>query len=148
MGKCLVLLHHYPTKNQRDWRNSQSRWLAFFVNHQTLREDLLKVLPSETGTLGPELSFASTKNHSDFILANCEMLIFMCVGLEEGGRDGSHIISLIFSFGNFVTICKTSKMALSVCLLEHAFLTNVLEIQSCSVRMLLLTEVKNSHEIF
>lgn len=52
------------------------------------------------------------------------MLIFICVGLEEGS-DSIQIISLTFSFEVFVTVSKT---VLSVCSFEHASLTNVLEI--------------------
>lgn len=82
----------------------------------------------EIGILGFELFFVFIKNYSDFILVNCEMLIFMCVGLEEGGRDGSYIILFIFFFGNFVIICKIFKMVLFVCLFEYVFFINVLEI--------------------
>lgn len=78
MGGCTVLLYNFPTKKQRDWINSQSRLLAF-VN-QAPREELLEILPSVTGILGCDLSFAFVKKniYGGFRLANHRIFLWVC----------------------------------------------------------------------
>lgn len=101
----------------------------------------MKVLPSVIGDLDPALSFAiAKKSHGSFTLADCRCYFHMCWVRRR------QITSFTFSFGAFVTVSKTSHMVLSACLL--AFLTNILELQSSSVRMLILTQIKHSSDTF